>query len=283
MMDLFLLEPDEIGEVIVPTFSDSTPYTFRAVPQDAGNLADIPQIIGGSLVWNQLALGMNALRSTMTQSGDSYTFVPTGTALTNAGTSFGGGIRTKNNEIFAVTGNHVYMFTATLDALNVSGACTIYLFGDVRTGSKTAVANDRFATIMKAGASATYGLSFLLVKATASTFAESDSFTCSRPQLIDLTAMFGPTIADYIYSLEQSTAGAGVAWVKQYVPNDYYPYHEPSIESVNMSAHETVGFNQWDEEWEVGSYNMDTGAPLEVSNRIRGKNPFDVFPEPREN
>lgn len=45
----------------------------------------------------------------------------------------------------------------------------------------------------------------------------------------DLTAMFGTTIADYIYSLEQANAGAGVAWFKKLFPKDYYPYSEPTI------------------------------------------------------
>ena len=48
-------------------------------------------------------------------------------------------------------------------------------------------------------------------------------------QLFDLTQMFGSTIADYIYSLEQSQAGAGVAWFKKLFPADYYPYSEPTI------------------------------------------------------
>ena len=46
---------------------------------------------------------------------------------------------------------------------------------------------------------------------------------------IDLTKMFGSTIADYIYSLEQSQAGAGVEWFKKLFPDDYYPYSEPTI------------------------------------------------------
>lgn len=45
----------------------------------------------------------------------------------------------------------------------------------------------------------------------------------------DLTQMFGTTIADYIYSLEQATAGAGVEWFKKLFPADYYPYSEPTI------------------------------------------------------
>lgn len=47
--------------------------------------------------------------------------------------------------------------------------------------------------------------------------------------VFDLTQMFGSTIADYIYSLEQSQAGAGVAWFKKLFPKDYYPYSEPTI------------------------------------------------------
>ena len=50
-----------------------------------------------------------------------------------------------------------------------------------------------------------------------------------KPQIIDLTKMFGSTIANYIYSLEQSQAGAGVEWFKKLFPDDYYPYSEPTI------------------------------------------------------
>ena len=45
------------------------------------------------------------------------------------------------------------------------------------------------------------------------------------PQIFDLTQMFGSTIADYIYSLEQTTAGAGVAWFKKLFPKPYYAYN----------------------------------------------------------
>ena len=45
------------------------------------------------------------------------------------------------------------------------------------------------------------------------------------PQLFDLTQMFGSTIADYIYSLEQDTPGAGVDLFRTlFTPDDYYPY-----------------------------------------------------------
>ena len=62
--------------------------------------------------------------------------------------------------------------------------------------------------------------------------------------MCDLTLNFGSTIADYIYSLESSNAGDGVAFFKKYFPKDYYPYCAESLSSVNASAHRMTGFNQ---------------------------------------
>ena len=65
-------------------------------------------------------------------------------------------------------------------------------------------------------------------------------------EFFDLTQMFGSTIADYIYSLEQSQAGAGVAWFKKLFPLDYYPYDEGTLLNVNPAGIKTVGFNAYD-------------------------------------
>ena len=70
------------------------------------------------------------------------------------------------------------------------------------------------------------------------------SVTGGTDMLIDLTALFNPTIADHIYSLEQANAGAGVAWFRNYFQKDYYPYNKGTLRSVEgVSAHETVGKN----------------------------------------
>ena len=57
----------------------------------------------------------------------------------------------------------------------------------------------------------------------------------------DLTLMFAnnPAIADYAYSLEQSTAGSGIAWLRSYgfFTEDYYPYNPGELISVNTSGH----------------------------------------------
>ena len=61
-----------------------------------------------------------------------------------------------------------------------------------------------------------------------------------KPQIVDLTQMFGSAIADYIYELEQVTAGAGVAWFKNLFPKDYYEYNageETCVSAVNGDAY----------------------------------------------
>lgn len=113
----------------------------------------------------------------------------------------------------------------------------------------------------------------------ASTGTAITGLTSGTDMVTDLTTLFGPTIADYIYSLEQSSAGAGVDWVRQYIDLDtYHEYDAGSIQSVEgLVSHDVVGFNQWDEEWEVGGYNSDTGKPESVATRIRSKNYIPVI------
>lgn len=114
----------------------------------------------------------------------------------------------------------------------------------------------------------------------ASTGTAITGLTSGTDMVIDLTTCFGSTIADYIYTLEQSTAGAGVAWVKRYIDLDtYHEYDAGSIQSVEgLASHDVVGFNQWDEEWEVGSYNPTTGEKDANPASWRNKNPIPIIP-----
>lgn len=72
------------------------------------------------------------------------------------------------------------------------------------------------------------------------------NLTSGSDMVFDLTQMFGSTIADYIYSLEQGTAGAGVAWFRKLFPKPYYEYNAGELMSVKAGSHDTVGFNQFD-------------------------------------
>ena len=96
--------------------------------------------------------------------------------------------------------------------------------------------------------------------------------------VFDLTQMFGTTIADYIYSLEQTTPGAGVAWFRKLFPKPYYEYNAGELMSVQAVAHKIVGFNAWDEEWELGIINTTTGEETDSNSNIRSKNYIHVIP-----
>lgn len=109
------------------------------------------------------------------------------------------------------------------------------------------------------------------------------SVTGGTDMLFDLTLMFGSTIADYIYSLEHSTAGAGVAWLKEHFPklfdDGYKAYNAGQLASVKATAHETVGFNQWDEEVEIGSIDSNTGQDVPGSTGLlRTKGFIPILP-----
>ena len=59
------------------------------------------------------------------------------------------------------------------------------------------------------------------------------------PQIFDVTEMFGSTIADEMYSREQ-TAGEGIAYFRQYFPLPYYSYSTGSLLSFNGTGIKTT-------------------------------------------
>ena len=98
----------------------------------------------------------------------------------------------------------------------------------------------------------------------------------------DLTAIFGSEIATYIYNLDSATPGAGFNWFRKYFPNNYYEHNPGELISVSgLQSHDTVGFNAWDEEWEPGVYNTNTGKKQSSTTSIRSKNLFKVIPGAR--
>lgn len=86
------------------------------------------------------------------------------------------------------------------------------------------------------------------------------------PQLFDLTLMFGE-------GNEPST----VAEFEALYPLAYYPYDAGTLLPVKMQGIGTVGFNLWDEQWELGTINS-SGGNSTTTDRIRAKNYVPVIP-----
>ena len=87
--------------------------------------------------------------------------------------------------------------------------------------------------------------------------------------LIDLTQMFGagnePTTIEEFYA----RIPMGV---------DLNAYNEGEVIHMDVQSIESVGVNQWDEEWELGKLATSTGALQESAKYIRTKNFIPVLP-----
>lgn len=77
----------------------------------------------------------------------------------------------------------------------------------------------------------------------------------------DLTQMFGEG--------NEPTSVEEFEKLYSHLPTDY---NEGSLLNLNADSIKSIGFNQWDEEWEVGLYSTSTGLPTVGTNSIRSKN-----------
>lgn len=214
----------DFNATLTPTSTDTTPYLFKAVGDVYGDRLE-DKIVGGTVAWNQICVPLNRSADgvTMVSNGDG-SLTLNGASPSNA-SAWLGFTSTPGSII-----GHKYLVDKGTDSND------IYFTNDgkgINTGlTKRAVV----------GSSTESKLFYIAVQPSTTL----DNLVI-KPQIFDLTQMFGSTIADYIYSLEQSQAGAGVAWFKKLFPNDYYAYNAGELLSVEgLQSHDTVGFNLLD-------------------------------------
>ena len=253
---------------IVQTNSDNVPYLFRPSGGDVRTgRKEFDTIVGGTVAWNQLVPDFDASNWSLTAN---VTSVSDGELHVQPTETWQGATKTN----VSVIAGHKY-FESCVGRVETSGTSISIgdgLLGVHTIGSIYSTSNTTIATIVSATTTVTGNYNVGNRTGVA-------NYYLSKPQLIDLTQMFGSVIADYIYSLEHATAGAGVAWFRRYFPNDYYPYDPGTLRSVEgVSAHETVGFNQWDEEWKNGWWNYQTGVFTASSSYFACKSKIAVFP-----
>ena len=273
------------AEQLVATvgIEDKVPYTFRT----SGGTADIgdrevDMLVGGTVAWNQQIKGGDFADDSHWKSpSSSATFsVSNGVAtITMAGNY--GRLTTKGYNLTAVPG-HKYLFTAQAKKnKSLNGNVFTFNFGGVVSPSALRFPTnsvDEWKTYSAVCTPTTDTVPYFYIGDCGNNYEEGYVIDMRNVMVIDLTQMFGSTIADYIYSLETATPGTGIAWFKKLFPKDYYAYDAGSLQSVQAASHEMTGFNQWDEEWEEGGYASTTGAKANYSNSIRCKNLIPVVP-----
>ena len=210
---------------------DGVPYLFRKSggSKDIGNRAYLDKIIGGTVAWNQLAeladTGYIKHYVTTAYTGHSVTLTSTNDILDAKGLK----LATKQ-----IATGHVCYMHCDFGENGIDG-CSFGIYNKVNASIKTFDFSKRGrigSIIIKCVDNSWIG--FRIPNNTAA----GESFTYSNLQVMDLTQMFGSTIADYIYSLEQATPGAGVAWFRNLFPAEYYPYNAGELISVSgLSEH----------------------------------------------
>ena len=210
---------------IVQTLSDSEPYNYRRTNNGNGSgTREYDEIVGASVGWNQLvptdkrdftnsSTDSRALKFVFCKSASPYTQLYTENVTA---TGLICGIVSAS-----FSGNAYFIHSGNERNINITGYDDI----ELQNGHK-------------------YYFSINFTGIDPSTVGGLSS---KDLMLTDLT-LFNSAIADYVYSLEQSTAGSGVAWLKSHFPklfdNGYQPFDSGSIKSVSgLTAHEMVGKN----------------------------------------
>ena len=230
--------------------NDQTPYLFRTSggSVDIGDREYINGIVGGTVAFNQLvkngnfasADGWEAYGGTVVISNGKLTF----TATEQNNYAYVG-----RNDLAKSVINHIYISSAYV---TVSEASTKVAFsrGGVyadRYFSLSANTKTKCEKVFKATAEGT--AYYIYPMREGSGIAVGSTMVVEDAQNIDLTQLFGSTIADYIYSLEQANAGAGVAFFKTLFPKPYYAYNAGELMSVKgLVSHDMVGFNAFDKD-----------------------------------
>lgn len=218
---------DEIFEIL-PKVEDDEPYVLR---HSLGKNVSF-NIVGGSVAWNQLVQNGNFASTSNWGVSSGGTFTVSGNVATVTATT--GGIY----QNIGFISNHVYFYGFTIKNTKAM-VCGSLVFG----GRISVSASNSFVTYQKIGKVTSLSAPSLNFYNGTS---ESNTFNLQNVNLIDLTLLFGTTIADYIYSLEQATSGSGVAWFRKYFPKQYYAYNKGSIQEVCVSGRKVVGKNLCD-------------------------------------
>lgn len=224
--------------------TEQTPYNFRTSggSTEIGDREELNAVVGVSVPWNQLV-----------RNGDF--------SSTTVWSIYQGTYTTANNEATITTASGKEYGSIFQDIPNIyQHKLLVMVDAKVVDATNAMLALTGNVNLQKSTTSSTYETLYAIIDCSVNAQAQRVQARSTGDGLsakfrnfkcFDLTVIFGSTIADYIYSLEQSSAGACVAYFKKLFPKPYYAYNSGALLSARTSAHRMVGFN---------AYNPTTGA-----------------------
>ena len=260
------------GESHFETVTTTTPYLHRASPQDVASSMKLKMVVGGTIAWNQGNPNPKFESGTSGYSSVGGTFTVAdgvGQVVINTALQYAYSCRIQRGLGTASIKDHKYLFSAEA-TLSVNGKVNAYIGQMSGTVAQADVNANQYAELNVIFTSTKTNNGAITV-ATGYDFAQrqiGDILYVRKMCVYDLTQMFGSTIADYIYSLEQAHAGDGVAWFKALFGEDYYPYNGGELLSVKTSARKTYNADNV----EIGSYALDDNLELRGIPKLDSNN-----------
>ena len=219
--------------------TDKAPYTLRATGGGAAGIGGraVEKIVGGAVCWNQICNHAGGSGTqygiTFTNNGDgSWTLTGEATATGRKGHSTSMALSSRADHIICVTHG------AEIDGSDSTFECVLTSSGSLK--GHVYDAGWQMRKLVAASSINTFDIRVF------SGWNPGSTGVTLRPQIIDLTAMFGSAVADAVYAMEQASEGAGVAWFRAMFPASYYPYNAGELMSVQAASHDMVGFNAYD-------------------------------------
>ena len=240
------------------TESDTAPYLYRQ--SSSGKSAVDVSLVGGTVAWNQLVQNGNFADSTGWTTTYGYVAVSNNVltfTVTNSGSQLTG-------NVLGTIQNHKYIVGANIryNTVAPTGSAGVFIGSGGYDGVMFPISSFSIGSwtncISVFNRATTNGDDkFKIYFRNTSASQTIDVKNC---MLIDLTQAFGSTIADYVYSLEQATAGSGIAWLKSYgyLTKDYYAYQSGKLESVNVASRKVYDSN----DTLLTTYNFDATKVL---------------------
>ena len=245
--------------------AESVPYLYR---RSGGAVRDVAlehlkKVVGASVAWNQLVehgdfdatTGWATDSATLSVANNIGTITPNGSAYS----------RIKRAVLF-ITG-HKYL--VSVEYKKTSALATIPIFSErLPDAIATDNASDGVGSFVKKTliSNCIDGTNNYLYVSDGRSSTSTDARYVKNAMCIDLTAMFGTAIADYLYSLEQATAGSGIAKLKEwgFFTKDYYAYNAGALQSVKTSGKKCVGKNLTEKV--LQNVSINSSAALENNN-----------------
>lgn len=247
--------------------NDKKPYVSRT-GRDA--LAKM-ELVGGTVAWNQLVnmptftVTTNGVTSTASATTHTVRITSNGTNSNSDGVRL---INQLNQFVNSTINGHKVLFDIGGNNPNASKIVQkLYASNQIGWGGDTTRLIDSSSfepVIVSVDADKPYYNWYLYVRA------ETTCDFTLQPQIFDLTQMFGTTIADYVYSLEQSVEGSGIAWLKSYgfFTKDYYAYDAGSLQSVCTSGRKVTDLSGNEKTYPIDDVQLRGLFKLDTNNKL---------------